>query len=189
MNKILKKIIQQIEIQPIELEGVLIEETNHYKFIQSKLTENAGEPTFKRNFAIKLIVAQLVREDNYCLVDFSRYKDNLKKLLADLTEAEMSDLLSHHFGGSDQRKYKIIENIEYLTSNNEQINVNFIIDVLANTIVDELNYEILRVKQRLQKQIPNKEWYAFYELNKEYSAEEYDYQVERINDILEGVLK
>jgi len=189
MNKILKKILSHIEIQPIELEGNLIEQTNHFKFIQSKLTEISGEPTYKSNFAIKLIVAQLVREDNYCLVDFSRYKDDLKKLLASLTESEMSDLLSYYFGGTDQRKYKIIEKIEYLISNNEQINVNFIIDVLSNTIADELNYEILQVKQKLQKHISNKEWYAFYEINKDYSTEEYEYQIERINDILEGVLK
>jgi len=61
---------------------------------------------------------------------------------------------------------------------------------LANTIVDEINYEVLLVKLKLQKLIPNKDWYAFYDINKDdFSEEEYGYEIERIDDILEGVLK
>jgi len=191
MNKILKKIIQEITIQPVELTDDILENTPHFKFIIEKLTENAGVPTFKRKIAVKLIVEQLYHDDDYGYVDFSRHKEELKKLLANLNEAELSDILSYYFGGADdKRKFKLIENIEYLSSKNESIPVNFIIDVLANTIVDEINYEVLLVKLKLQKLIPNKDWYEFYEINKDdYSEEEYDYEIERIDDILEGVLK
>lgn len=190
MNKILKRIIQDIKIHPIELTDDVLENTPHFKFVVEKLTEHAGVPTFKRMIAVKLIVEQLYHEDDYGYVDFSRHQDELKALLAKFNEAELSDILSYYFGGSDQRKFKIIENIEYLSSKNESIPVNFIIDVLANTIVDEINYEVLLVKLKLQKLIPNKDWYEFYEIKKEeYTEEDYGHQLERIDDILEGVLK
>ena len=93
-------------------------------------------------------------------------------------------------GADDKRKFKIIENIEYLSSKNESIPVNFIVDVLANTIVDEINYEVLLIKLKLQKLIPNKDWFAFYDINKDkHNEEDYGCEIERINDILEGVLK
>lgn len=190
MNKTLKSILKKIEIQPYELTGDLLENTKQYKFIYNKIAENLGEPTFKRELAIRLIAEQLFREDNYGAVDFDRYKDKLKELLAEINETEISDLLSNYFEVSDPRRYQVIESVEYLTSNNERINVSFVINVLANSIVDEINYEILLVKLKLQNIISLEEWYAFYNINKdECSKEDYKNNVERINDILTGLLK
>jgi len=190
MNKTLKSILKKIEIHSTELNNDILENTKQYNFIYKKIAKKEGEPTFKRALAMKLIAEEVLRGENYRSVDFSRYKNEIKELLAGLSEEEMSDLLSYHFGGSDKRKYEIIENIEYLISNNEKVNLNFIINVLANSIVDEVNYEVLLVKLKLQQLIPMEEWYNFYEINKEgYSSEDYQYQIEKINDILSGVLK
>ncbi|SNR33072.1 hypothetical protein [Lutibacter flavus] len=190
MNKILKSILKEIEIQPFELTDDKLENTNQYKFIYNKIVENLGEPTFKRVLAIRLITEQLFREDNYGSVDFNRHKEKLKKMLMDLSETEMSDLISHYYGVSDPRRFQMIESVEYLTSHNERINVSFIINVLANSIVDEINYEILLVKLKLQNIIYLKEWHSFYGVNKDdYTENEYNSNIERINDIITGVLK
>lgn len=190
MNKILKSILKEIEIQPAELTDDKLENTKQYKFIYNKIVENLGEPTFKRVLAIRLITEQLYREDNYGLVDFNRHKESLKDMLMDISETEMSDLISHYYGVSDPRRFQMIESVEYLTSHNERINVSFIINVLANSIVDEINYEILLVKLKLQNIISLQEWYTFYGINKnECSKEDYKNRVDRINDILTGLLK
>ena len=190
MNKTLKSILKEIEIQPYELTDDILENTDQYKFIYNKIVENLGEPTFKRVLAIRLIAEQLYREDNYGSVEFDRYKDKLKEMLADISETEISDLLSNYFDVSDPRRYQVIESVEYLTSNNERINVSFIINILANSIVDEINYEILLVKLKLQNIISLEEWYAFYDINiNECSKEDYKNRVDRINDILTGLLK
>lgn len=189
MNKILKSILKKIEIQPAELTDTKLENTNQYKFIYNRIVENLGEPTFKRVLAIRLITEQLYREDNYGLVDFDRHKETLKEMLKDISETEMSDLISHYYGVSDPRRFQMIESVEYLTSRNEKINVSFIVNVLANSIVDEINYEILMVKLKLQNIISLQEWYSFYGVNKDkYVENEYDTNVERINDIIAGVL-
>lgn len=190
MNKILKSILKEIEIQPAELADDKLENTKQYKFIYNRIVENLGAPTFKRVLAIRLITEQLFREDNYGLVDFNRHKEKLKEMLMDLSETEMSDLISHYYGVSDPRRFQMIESVEYLTSHNERINVSFIINVLANSIVDEINYEILLVKLKLQNIISLQEWYSFYGVNKdEYTEDEYNTNIERINDIITGVLK
>ena len=111
-------------------------------------------------------------------------------MLMDLSETEMSDLISHYYGVSDPRRFQMIESVEYLTSHNERINVSFIINVLANSIVDEINYEILLVKIKVQNIISLQEWYTFYGVNKdEFNENEYNINIERINDIITGVLK
>ena len=190
MNKILKSLLKEIEIQPSELTDATLENTKHYKFIYNKIVENLGEPTFKRVLAIRLITEQLYREDNYGLVDFNRHKEKLKEMLMDISETEMSDLISHYYGVSDPRRFQMIESVEYLTSHNERINVSFIINVLANSIVDEINYEILLVKLKLQNIISLQEWHSFYGVTKDaYSEKEYTTNIERINDIITGVLK
>lgn len=190
MNKTLKSILKEIEIEPYELKDDILVNTNQYKFIYNKIVENLGKPTFKRVLAIRLIAEQLFREDNYRTVDFNNRKDKLKEMLSEISETEMSDLLSYHFGGSDDRRYQIIESIEYLISNDEKINVSFIINVLANSIVDEINYEILLVKHKLQNIISSEEWYNFYGITKDASSEDqYTNEIERINDIVTGVLK
>jgi hypothetical protein len=190
MNKILKSILKEIKIQPTELTDDKLENTKQYKFIYNKIVENLGEPTFKRVLAIRLITEQLYREDNYGLVDFNRHKETLKEKLTDISETEMSELISHYYGVSDPRRFQMIESVEYLTSRNEKINVSFIINVLANSIVDEINYEILLVKLKLQNIISLQEWYSFYGLNKnDYSENDYTTNIERINDIITGVLK
>ena len=56
MNKILKSLLKEIEIQPSELTDATLENTKHYKFIYNKIVENLGEPTFKRVLAIRLIL-------------------------------------------------------------------------------------------------------------------------------------
>ena len=190
MHKTLKSILKEIEIQPYELKDDILENTKQYKFIYSKIVENLGEPTFKRVLAIRLITEQLFREDNYGSVDFDRHKDKLKEMLGDIDEAEISNLLSHYFGVSDPRRFQMIESVEYLTSHNEKINVSFIINVLANSIVDEINYEILLVKLKLQNIISLQEWHSFYGVTKDaYTKDEYTTNIEHINDIITGVLK
>ena len=190
MHKTLKSILKEIEIQPYELKDDILENTKQYKFIYNKIVENLGEPTFKRVLAIRLITEQLFREDNYGSVDFDRHKDKLIEMLGDIDEAEISNLLSHYFGVSDPRRYQVIESVEYLTSKNEKINASFIINVLASSIVDEINYEILLVKLKLQNIISMDEWYEFYGINKNEDSEvEYNNNIERINDIITGVLK
>lgn len=190
MNKTLKSVLKEIEIEPYELKDDILVNTNQYKFIHNKIVENLGKPTFKKEFAIRLIAEQLFREDNYRTVDFNNRKDTLKEMLADLNQSEMSDLLSYHYGGSDDRRFQIIESIEYLISHDEKINVSFIINVLANSIVDEINYEILSVKHKLQTIISSEEWYNFYGLNKDaLNEDQYKKEIERINDIVTGVLR
>lgn len=189
MNKTLKNIFQEIDITPNDLTINQLENTNHFKFIHNKFAEREGKLTFKRIFVLKLIAVELVSYENFSAVDFNSYKDELKKHLFTLGEEAISDLLSSYFGGSLARKHQIIENIEYLTSNNEKINLGFLINILANTIVDEINYEILAVKTKLQAMVNEEEWYTLYCIDSgEYSKDKYKNEKDRINTILEAAL-